>query len=89
MSHMINGRTYRNIITTNDQKPVAPVEPQKLNVITTAIIPNVVPQPEPVGDGFSKMITTASPDPVKIPEAIPIPPEPVPLKAKRKGKPKK
>lgn len=34
-SHMINGRTYRNILTTNEQKPSGPVEPQKLNIITS------------------------------------------------------
>lgn len=57
---LINGRTYRDIITTNDQKPVGPVEPKKLNQITTAIIPERAkePAPEPKGDGFDKMITT-------------------------------
>jgi hypothetical protein len=46
------------IITTHNLKSQAKVEPQKLNQITTASIPNAVPQPAPVGDGFAKMITT-------------------------------
>ena len=59
MSHMIKGRTYRNIPTTNEQKPTGPVEPHKLNVITTAIIPEKTkPDAEPVGMDLSKMITT-------------------------------
>jgi hypothetical protein len=46
------------MITTRNLKSPATVEPQKLNIITTAIIPNATPQPAPVGDGFAKMITT-------------------------------
>jgi hypothetical protein len=51
-------------LTTNDLPEPAKVEPEKLNHITTAIIPDAVPQPEPKGDGFKKMITThdESPD---------------------------
>jgi hypothetical protein len=57
---MIGGRTYRKALTTNDLKPTAPVEPEKLNQITTAIIPERTkdPAPEAKGDGFAKMITT-------------------------------
>jgi len=60
MSHVINGRTYRDILTTNGQKPTGPVNPKPLNHITTAIIPERAkePAPEPKGDGFAKMITT-------------------------------
>ena len=46
------------MITTRNLKQPAKVEPQKLNIITTAIIPNAVPQPATVGDGFAKMIST-------------------------------
>lgn len=46
------------ILTTHNLKQAAKVEPTPLNHITTAIIPNAVPQPAPVGDGFAKMITT-------------------------------
>jgi hypothetical protein len=61
MSHMINGRTYRDVLTTNTLPEPAKVEPVKLNQITSAIIPEAVPKPEgwqPKGDGFKKMITT-------------------------------
>lgn len=59
MSHMIKGRTYRNVLTTNEQKPTGPVEPKKLNMITTAIIPEVPKVAGPiVGTDLSKMITT-------------------------------
>jgi hypothetical protein len=47
------------MITTRNLKQPAAVEPKKLNIITTAIIPNVPKDaPAPVGDGFAKMITT-------------------------------
>ena len=50
----------KGLITTNDQganpQPVA--VPRKLNIITSAIIPNAKPQPEPKGTDLSKMITT-------------------------------
>lgn len=47
------------IITTHNLKPVAPIAPKPLNIITTAIIPNAPKDaPAPVGDGFAKMITT-------------------------------
>ena len=48
----------KGLVTTNEQKPTGQVEPQKLNIITSAIIPNAVPQPEPKGTDLSKMITT-------------------------------
>lgn len=48
----------KGLITSNDQKPTGQGEPQKLNIITSAIIPNAVPQPEPKGTDLSKMITT-------------------------------
>jgi len=58
-SHMIGGRTYRNVITTNEQKPTGPLEPQKLKIITTAIIPDAPKVAPPiVGTDLSKMITT-------------------------------
>lgn len=46
------------ILTTHNLKAAPKVDPQPLNQITTAIIPNAVPQPAPVGDGFAKLITT-------------------------------
>jgi hypothetical protein len=58
------------MITTNDLKEPAKVEPEKLNVITTAIIPNAEPRPEPKGDGFTKMITTHD-EPKKVEEPEP------------------
>jgi len=58
-SHMVGGRTYRNVITTNEQKPTGPIEPQKLKIITTAIIPDAPKIAPPiVGTDLSKMITT-------------------------------
>ena len=46
------------MITTNDSKPTGNIEPKKLRTITTAIIPNAQPRPEPKGTDPSKMITT-------------------------------
>jgi hypothetical protein len=46
------------IITTGQLKEQPTGEPQKLGIITTAIIPNAEHQPAPKGDGFKKMITT-------------------------------
>lgn len=79
-SHMVGGRTYRNILTTNEQKPTGPVEPQKLGVITTAIIPEKTkPDPEPKGTDLGKMITTHDERDVEDmsddPESLPAPPE--------------
>jgi hypothetical protein len=48
----------KGLITTNDQKPTGQGEAQKLNIITTGIIPNAVPQPESKGTDLSKMLTT-------------------------------
>jgi len=48
----------KGLVTTNDQEPTGLVEPQKVNIITSAIIPNAVPQPEPKGTDLSRMITT-------------------------------
>lgn len=56
---MVGGRTFRRMITTNEQGPTGQGQEQKLNVITTAIIPDapkVAPQTE--GTDLSKMITT-------------------------------
>lgn len=55
------------MITTNDLKEPEKVEPKKLNVITTAVLPKDEPRPEPKGDGFKKMITTHD-EPKKAPD---------------------
>ena len=90
MSYMIKGRTYRNIPTTNEQKPTGPVEPQKLKIITTAIIPEKTkPDAEPMGTDLSKMITTHDERDVEDMskgESIPLD-EPEPKK--KAGRPKK
>ncbi|MCK9598025.1 MAG: hypothetical protein M0R06_03225 [Sphaerochaeta sp.] len=64
MSRFINGRTRRDVVTTNNLPVPEKVEPQGLNQITTGIIPEAKPKPAPVGDGFAKMITSndESPD---------------------------
>ncbi len=48
----------KGLVTTNEQKPTGQGESQKLNIITSAIIPEAKPQPEPKGTDLSKMITT-------------------------------
>lgn len=79
------------IITTNDQKSTGPIEPQKLNIITSAIIPNAAPQPEPKGTDLSKMITTHDLEDkveVKLDEPILLD-ESEPEPKKKAGRPKK
>jgi len=92
---MVAGRTYRNVLTTNEQKSTGPVEPQKLTVITTAIIPDAPKIAPPiVGTDLSKMITThdepkALTDLVS-PTIYEIPPKPPIEEEKKKvGRPKK
>ena len=52
----------KGLITTNDQKPNPPTElaePKKLDIRTTAIIPEAPKdQPEPKGSDLGKIITT-------------------------------
>jgi hypothetical protein len=57
------------ILTTRNLKSPAKVESQKLSHITTAIIPNAAPQPEPVASDPSRMITTHD-DPVKVADSM-------------------
>ena len=57
-SHMVGGRTYRNIITTNEVEIKKAEEPKKLTVITTAKIPGPTAQPVTAGMDVKKMITT-------------------------------
>lgn len=57
-SHMIGGRTYRNILTTNEVALKKASEPEKLTVLTTEKIPGPKAQPATVGMDLSKMITT-------------------------------
>ncbi len=48
----------KGLVTTNEQKPTGQGEPRKLNIITSAIIPEAKLQPEPKGTDLNKMITT-------------------------------
>jgi len=52
----------RRIIATNEQEPTGPVEPRKLNQITTASIPNAAKLPDPKPIDLTKMITTNNVD---------------------------
>lgn len=60
------------ILSTNEQKSQPAVEPKKLNIITSAIIPNAQPQPEPKPVDLSKMITTQDEDKVDVELGKPI-----------------
>jgi len=58
-SHMVGGRTYRNvIITTNEVEIKKAGEPEKLTVLTTEKIPGPKAQPATKGWDPSRMITT-------------------------------
>jgi hypothetical protein len=81
------------ILTTHNLKSPAPVEPQKLNQITTSIIPEAPKDAPPiVGADLTKMITTHDEPPkppvqvpAKVPTPMPVAPAPAPVpKAKRK-----
>jgi len=57
-SHMVGGRTYRNVLTTNEVEIKKAGGPEKLTVLTTEKIPGPKAQPPTVGMDLSKMITT-------------------------------
>lgn len=56
------------MITTNDQQNAPKAEPARLNQVTSAIIPEAAPRPEPKPWDPSKMITTHD-EPKVAPEA--------------------
>jgi hypothetical protein len=57
-SHVVGGRTYRNVPTTNEVVLKKAGEAEKLTVLTTEKIPSPKAQPATVGMDLSKMITT-------------------------------
>jgi len=57
-SHVVGGRTYRNVPTTNEVVLKKAGEAEKLTVLTTEKIPGPKAQPATVGMDLSKMITT-------------------------------
>jgi len=58
-SHMIGGRTYRNVIVTTNEVGIKKAgEPEKLTVLTTEKIPGPKAQPATAGWDPSRMITT-------------------------------
>jgi len=58
-SHMVGGRTYRNvIITTNEVEIKKAGEPEKLTVLTTEKIPGPKAQSATAGWDPGRMITT-------------------------------
>ena len=46
------------MITTRDLDEPKREAPKRLNIITTSIIKQAAPRPEPKGDGLANMITT-------------------------------
>ena len=82
-SHMVGGRTYRNVITTNEIEIKKAGEPEKLTVLTTGKIPGPKAQPATVGWDPDKMITTHDEPKERDvedmaddePESLPVPPE--------------